>query len=64
MKVKRVASEAQKLARERNWSKGQVLCIKSIANNIKGAKTTQLSERLVLSDMIYKLDKIIQNWNK
>lgn len=58
------ASKAQKRARERNWNKGQVLCIRAIALGIHRGKTTHLDERLILNDIIYKLDKILQNWKK
>ena len=62
--ISKPATEAQKKARERNWNKGQVLCIKTIANNLKQSKTTPLSEQLLLADIIYKLDKIFKDWNK
>lgn len=63
-KLRKPASAAQKLARERNWNKGQIICIKANAIKIKKSKTTTLSERLILSDITYKLYKILQNWNK
>lgn len=58
------ATPAQKAARERNWNKGQVNCLIAQAHRIHKSETTQLSERLILSDIQYKLNKIIQNWNK
>lgn len=63
-KITKPASEAQKLARERNWNKGQIACMISSAKRLHQCKTTQLSERLELSNMIFKLNKILDNWKK
>lgn len=63
-KVAKPATPAQKAARERNWNKRQVNCLIAQAHRIHKSGTTQLSERLILSDIQYKLNKIIQNWNK
>ena len=63
-KKKKYASEAQKMASERNWNKGQIRCIRSLAYNIQKANTTKLSEQLILSSIIHGLDKIDQNWTK
>ena len=67
MKIKKKskpASEAQKRARERNWNKGQILCIRTIARNIIKSETTPFDERIALRDMEYKLNEILQNWSK
>ncbi len=58
------ASEAQKKARERNWNKGQILCIKSIANKIYKAKTTTNLERTYLKMIINASTTIHEHWNK
>jgi len=65
MKIKKKvkpATEAQKRARERNWNKGQVLCLRTIANNIRRAKTTQKEEKITLEVIINDLNKILHNW--
>ena len=63
-KATKPASEAQKLARERNWNKGQVLCIKSIAHRIYKSKTTSKKEKSYLALMERDLDTILTDWNK
>jgi len=66
MKIKKpkVVSEAQRTARERNWNKGQILCLKSIANNVRKSKTTTKKERIILELVITDLNKILHNWIK
>ena len=63
-KVAKPATEAQKNARERNWNKGQVLCIKSIADNLHRSKTTKNPEKMALEIITNQLNKILTAWNK
>ena len=63
-KQKCPATEAQELARERNWNKGQILCLRTIANNIYKAKTTKKNEKILLDDMKVMLNNILNNWTK
>lgn len=63
-KTKKPASEAQKLARERNWNKGQIHCLKAIAHRIYNSKTTTRKEKSYLALMEADLDTILQDWNK
>jgi len=58
------ASEAQQRARERNWNKGQVLCIRTIAHNIHNSKTTNAVEKTLLAMTVDSLNAILDNWNK
>lgn len=58
------ATEAQKRARERNWNKGQVLSIRTVANNIYNSKTTSEKEKRILGIIIDGANDIIVNWNK
>ena len=58
------ASEAQKRARERNWNKGQILCLRTIAHNIYKSKTTKDKEKSYLALMEADLNTILDNWNK
>jgi len=64
MKELKVATEAQKKARERNWNKGQVRCLKTISHNINRSKTTNKEERKSLEIIINHLHKILKNWNQ
>jgi len=66
MKRKRTkpASEAQKRARERNWNKGQILCLRTIVHNIHNSKTTNEKEKTVLAMTVDSLNIILENWNK
>lgn len=63
MKELKPATEAQKTARERNWNKGQVRCLKTISHNINRSKTTNKEERKSLDLIINHLNKILKNWN-
>ncbi len=58
------ATKTQEKARERNWNKGKMICIVTMAQKIKKAKTTPLNEKLALGDIIYRVEKILENWNK
>jgi len=58
------ATPAQKAARERNWNKGQVLCIRTIAHNIQNSKTTNEVEKTILAMTIDSLTAILAHWNK
>ena len=58
------ATEAQKQARERNWNKGQILAIRTIANNIYHSKTTHKKEQTTLGIIIDACNEIHQHWNK
>lgn len=58
------ATEAQKKARERNWNKGQILCIRAIAHNIHNSKTTNAVEKTLLAMTVDSLNAILDNWNK
>jgi len=68
MKIKKKkalpATDAQKAARERNWNKGQILCIRTIAYNIHNSKTTNAVEKTLLVMMIDSLNAILENWIK
>jgi len=68
MKIKKKkalhATDAQKAARERNWNKGQILCIRTIAYNIHNSKTTNEVEKTLLAMMIDSLNAILENWTK
>lgn len=63
-KQKRPSTVAQDLARERNWNKGQIRCIKAIANRTYKSKTTHESEKTDLGIIIDAACNILQNWNK
>ena len=63
-KAAKPATEAQKKARERNWNKGQILAIRTIANNIYKSKTTHRKEQTALGIIIDACTDIHQNWNK
>ena len=63
-KVTKPATPAQKAARERNWNKGQVLCIRTIAHNIHKSKTTNAVEKTLLAMTVDSLNAILENWNK
>ena len=63
-KVTKPATSAQKAARERNWNKGQVLCIRTIAHNIHNSKTTNAVEKTLLAMTVDSLNAILENWNK
>jgi len=58
------ATDAQKAARERNWNKGQILCIRTIAYNIHNSKTTNAVEKTLLAMTIDSLNAILENWTK
>ena len=63
-KAAKPATEAQKKARERNWNKGQILAIRTIAYNILQSKTTKPSEKLDLTAITTVLNQILLDWNK
>ena len=63
-KAAKPATEAQKKARERNWNKGQILAIRTIANNIHQSKTTKPSEKLDLTAITTVLNQILLDWTK
>ena len=63
-KITKPASEAQKKARERNWNKGQILCIRTIAHNIHNSKTTNEVEKTFLAMTVDSLNAILDNWKK
>lgn len=63
-KTTKPATEAQERARERNWNKGQILCIRTIARNIHKSKTTKHEEKSFLILIETELNKILENWDK
>lgn len=63
-KPSKPASPAQKRARERNWNKGQIACIKSLINTVYNSKTTTDKEKSFLVLMENDLDMILRDWRK
>jgi len=63
-KITKPATPAQKAARERNWNKAQILCIKASANRIYSSKTTHENEKANLGIIIDSCCEVIANWNK
>ena len=64
MKKHKPISEAQKVARERNWNKCQIMGMKSISQKLLISKRTKNSEKEVIKMIISCLDNIIKDWNK
>lgn len=64
MKKHKPISEAQKIARERNWNKRQIMCMKAISQGLLISKRTKNSEKEVISLVLSCLDIIIKDWNK
>ena len=63
-KESKPATEAQKTARERNWNKGRILGIRSVAEMLVRSKMINEKERVYLKMIINSSNIIIQNWNK
>ena len=59
---KKPPSQAQKNAMERNWNKGQMLCMISIAKRTINSKTTNGMEKVLLRSIIVAVERIIQYW--
>ena len=64
MKKHKSISEAQKIARERNWNKYQIMCMKAISQGLLISKRTKNSEKEVIRMILSCLDNIIKDWNK
>ncbi len=64
MKKAKPISEAQKIARERNWNKHQIMCMKAISQGLLISKRTKNSEKEVIRMVLSCLDNIIKDWNK
>ena len=64
MKKAKPISEAQKIARERNWNKHQIMCMKAISQGLLISKRTKNSEKEVIRMILICLDNIIKDWNK
>ena len=64
MKKHKPISEAQKAARERNWNKYQIMCMKAISQRLLISKRTKNSEKEVIRMILSCLDNIIKDWNK
>lgn len=64
MKKHKPISEAQKIARERNWNKHQIMCMKAISQGLLISKRTKNSEKEVIRMILSCLDNIIKDWNK
>ena len=64
MKKAKPISEAQKIARERNWNKHQIMCMKAISQGLLISKRTKNSEKEVIRMILSCLDNIIKDWNK
>lgn len=64
MKKHKSISEAQKIARERNWNKHQIMCMKAISQGLLISKRTKNSEKEVIRMVLSCLDNIIKDWNK
>ena len=64
MKKHKPISEAQKIARERNWNKYQIMCMKAISQGLLISKRTKNSEKEVIRMVLSCLDNIIKDWNK
>lgn len=64
MKKHKSISEAQKIARERNWNKYQIMCMKAISQGLLISKRTKNSEKEVIRMVLSCLDNIIKDWNK
>ena len=64
MKKAKPISEAQKIARERNWNKHQIMCMKAISQGLLISKRTKNSEKEVIRMILNCLDNIIKDWNK
>ena len=64
MKKHKSISEAQKIARERNWNKHQIMCMKAISQGLLISKRTKNSEKEVIRMILSCLDNIIKDWNK
>ncbi len=64
MKKHKPISESQKIARERNWNKHQIMCMKAISQGLLISKRTKNSEKEVIRMVLSCLDNIIKDWNK
>ena len=64
MKKHKSISDAQKIARERNWNKHQIMCMKAISQGLLISKRTKNSEKEVIRMVLSCLDNIIKDWNK
>ena len=64
MKKHKPISEAQKIARERNWNKCQIMGMKSISKGLLISKRIKNSEKEVIIMIISCLDHIIKDWNE
>ena len=64
MKKHKSISEAQKIARERNWNKHQIMCMKAISQGLLISKRTKNYEQEVIRMVLSCLDNIIKDWNK
>ena len=64
MKKHKPISESQKIARERNWNKHQIMCMKAISQGLLISKRTKNSEKEVIRMILSCLDNIIKDWNK